>query len=123
MLLRSTHAANFSQFEGRLQRPPLKINGLRPPRWLRFLRPAGFTRWLLVGILALLCYLALLIAGILKPAQSEVKTVNAVDSVSPFAQGDPLTGEHLFQIYSAWLQTSHANAAVHGQDAPTPSQF
>jgi hypothetical protein len=32
-------------------------------------------------------------------------------------------GEHLLRTYTAWLQTAHVHAAVHGQDAPLPSQF
>lgn len=123
MLLRSAQAANFPRFEAHLQRPPVKIDGLPTPGWLQFLLPAGIAGWLLVGVFALLCYLALLFAGGLKLALSEAKTVNAADPVSRVAQGEPLAGEQLFQIYTAWLQTSHAHAAVHAQDALTPSQF
>lgn len=39
------------------------------------------------------------------------------------AQGNQTAGEHLFQTYTNWLQTSHAHAVLHAQDKPLPNQF
>ena len=39
------------------------------------------------------------------------------------AQGNQAAGEHLFQTYTTWLQTSHAHVVLHAQDEPLPSQF
>lgn len=123
MLLRSAEPANLPQFEGYLQQPHPETDDPPTPSRLQFSLPAGFIRWLLVGVFALLCYLALLVASGLNAAQGAAKMANTVEPVSPAAEEDQLAGERLFQTYTAWLQTSHAHAAVQGQDTPIPSQF
>jgi hypothetical protein len=82
-----------------------------------------FIRWLLIGVFVLAFYFALLTPGGLKPAQDAVKLAAAVETAPQASRGNQLAGEHLSQTYTIWLQTSHAHAGLHGQDAPIPNQF
>lgn len=123
MILRSAQTALFSQFQGGLQQPHQENDDPPTLSPLKSSLTARFIRWLLIGVFILAGYFALLTPSGLKPAQGAVKLATAVENASPAALENQLAGERLFQTYTVWLQTSHAHADLHGQDAPLPNQF
>lgn len=77
---------------------------------------------LLLGAFALVGYIRLPAAdgpeSVQRAPQAAVAGVPATD-----AARFQLAGESQFLSYTAWLAAAHAHAAVHGQNAPLPSQF
>lgn len=123
MISRSTQTPNVSPFEGSLEQPRLKNKQHPWPKSLKFSVHENFTRGLLVSAFVQFGYLALLPPGGLNPVPGAATLATAVETASQATWGNQTAGEHLFQTYTAWLQTSHAHAVLHAQDEPLPSQF
>jgi hypothetical protein len=82
---------------------------------------------LLIGVFVLTGYLALPLADSSQPAQGAPKPAVAGGPTIGYAVAatpeQRLVDENPIQTYTAWLQSAHAHAALHGEDAPLPSQF
>ena len=76
------------------------------------------------GLIGTVVFSGLLLAACGSDLTELGATVTALSGAEgKTAQGNQTGGEHLFQTYTTWLQTSHAHVVLHAQDEPLPSQF
>lgn len=82
---------------------------------------------LLIGGSVLTGYLALPFVDSPKTAQSASEAVVAAGPTMGYVVDTRserrLAEEHPTQTYTDWLRAAHADAALHGQNAPLPDQF
>lgn len=89
------------------------------PGPLKFSLIRNFVPGLLTGAFVLVGLAAPLAGESLEPAQrAPIPAVGPMDETAV-----RLEGGGLFRAYVTWLAEAHGHAALHGEDAPLPSQF